>query len=72
MRRIVFVLVVTALLVAILVFGGSAWAQVQPPEDKGCTGLDTADFIQKENPTNADEAHSNVKSVADQHRCKSH
>ena len=74
MMRIVLVFVLTALLIAIMVFGGSAWAQLQPPLEKGCTGIDTASNVQKENPTKEDEEHSKLKSgpesVPEKHKCK--
>jgi hypothetical protein len=73
MRRSVLVFVLTALLIAIMVFGGSAWAQLQPPAEKGCTGLETAASAQKSNPTKEDD-HSKIKSgpesVPEQHKCK--
>ena len=73
MRRIVFVLVVTALLVAVLVFGGPAWAQVQPPLEKGCSGIETAEMAQVVNPTGEDNVHSDLVAaggVREQHKCR--
>ena len=73
MRRMVLVLVVTALLVAIMVFGGPAWAQVQPPLEKGCTGIETAENAQIVNPSPEDRQHSNLIAaggVREQHKCR--
>ncbi len=73
MRRIVLVFVLTALLLAITVFGGSAWAQLQPPLEKGCQGIDKAAFQHSMNPTIEDKEHSALYgpgSVTERHKCK--
>ncbi len=72
MRRILLVFVLTALLLAV-VFSGSALAQLQPPFEKGCRGIERAGAAQRVNPTDEDREHSALfgpKSVTEKHKCK--
>ena len=68
MKRIMLILVPTILLLTV-VLGGVVLADAPP--GVGCKGLVNAyKVIEKENPAEADYAHSNIADTSKAHECK--